>query len=142
VGIAEDITEAKRIVATIPTSWEGKKCILEMKDADYNWKQMEWWAFYWELLFHRGNTRGHFTIPGERINAVVFDLTGSISWDLKAKAIKSDSHQAILNDRTAVDETIARYGTYGAMIALCDVEYNDDRRTFQRWRETLQGGKS
>lgn len=142
-ALGRDIAEAKRLLATLPTHWDGKKSVLEMKEAAYNWRQMEWWAFYFELLFRRANVaRQHFAIPGERINSVRFDLTGCMNWDMKAKAIKSDSHVAILNDIAAVDATIAKFGHYGAIVALCDVEYNDASRTFQRWREALQGGKS
>ncbi len=38
--------------------------------------------------------------------------------------------------------SIAQYDAHGLIVALCDVEYNDDDRTFQRWQEELKGGKS
>ncbi|MBI4567113.1 MAG: hypothetical protein HY719_01805 [Planctomycetes bacterium] len=141
MSIVDDVSQAKRIIKTFPRQWDGKKCVLEMKDAKYNWRQTEWWAFYWEMLFVRATPPG-FEIPGERVDRVRFDLKGVINWDLKGKAIKSDDHHAILNDKAAVDKTISGLGSYGAIIALCDVEYNDENRTFQRWREQLQGGKS
>jgi hypothetical protein len=65
-----------------------------------------------------------------------------VNWDFKSKAIKSDQHHAILNDIDAMNESIARYGAHGTIVALCDVEYNDSDRTFQQWHSQLKGGLS
>lgn len=140
--IAEDIEIARQKLANLPTEWDGRKCVLELKDADYNWRQMEWWAWYFEwkcitLL------PPEFTIPGDRLdNRVSLDAKRSINWDLKAKAIKSDDHKAILNDCQAIDLAIERDGAYGVIVALCDVEYNDENRSFQLWHTELKGGLS
>lgn len=44
--------EGKRIKACLeadlPTKWEGKSAILELKSADYMWRQMEWIGWYLE----------------------------------------------------------------------------------------------
>ncbi len=140
-AFSKDIANAKTALASLPREWEGKKSVLELKAADYNWRQMEWWAFYFEHLCHQrlGKT---FQIPGERFGTVAFDLRGSVNWDLKAKAIKSDAHKCILNDCSATDASIAKYGEHGVLIALCDVEYNDVNRTFQKWHSKLKGGLS
>ncbi|MCL5674219.1 MAG: hypothetical protein M1501_00505 [Candidatus Omnitrophica bacterium] len=37
---------------------------------------------------------------------------------------------------------IKDYGSVGLILALGEVQYNDDKRTFQRWHERLKGGKS
>lgn len=140
-GFSEDVAKAKRALSDLPREWDGKKSILELKAANYNWRQTEWWAFYFEYLC-RVRLDGVFQIPGERFGTVGFDLKGSINWDLKAKAIKSDAHTCILNDCQAIDKTIAKHGELGVLIALCDVEYNDENRTFQRWHSTLKGGLS
>jgi len=66
----------------------------------------------------------------------------TINWDLKAKAIKSDDHRSILNDTYGIDQSIQKYGSHGLIIALCDVDYNDEDRSFQQWHEQLKGGKS
>jgi hypothetical protein len=66
----------------------------------------------------------------------------SINWDLKGKAIRSDAHDMILNDQIAVNGSVAQYGQHGVAVALCDVEYNDVERTFQRWHTELKGGAS
>lgn len=38
--------------------------------------------------------------------------------------------------------SIARHGFHGEIIALCDVEYNDINRSFQKWHSELKGGLS
>ncbi len=44
----KDIEIIRNELVNIPKLWDGKECILELKQANYNWKQMEWWAFYFE----------------------------------------------------------------------------------------------
>jgi hypothetical protein len=139
--LAEDIAAAKPELTTLPIVWEGKSSVLELKRVNYNWKQMEWWAFYFEHLC-RQRLNGIFKIPGDRFGNVGFDLKRHVNWDLKAKAIKSDDHRCILNDCAAIDQSIAKYGEHGIIIALCDVEYNDVNRSFQQWHTELKGGLS
>ena len=140
----DDVKIAKRLLADLPIRWDGKTSVLEMKEVDFNWRQMEWWGFYFELLCHR-RLVSEFSIPGDKYGSAAtscFDLKRSINWDLKAKAIKSDDHRSILNDTEAMDWSIREYGVHGLIIGLCDVEYNDNDRSFQRWHEELKGGKS
>jgi len=137
----EDIKVLKRQLKNLPKLWDGKKCILELKEADYNWRQMEWWAFYFEFLC-RSRLNGLFEIPGETFGTVTFDAKREINWDFKAKAIKSDDHRAILNDKKAMLQSVEKHGAHGVMIAMCDVEYNDVNRTFQKWHAELKGGLS
>jgi len=139
--IRDDIETAKPIIADFPTDWAGKKTVLEMKAADFQWRQMEWWAFYFEHLFF-DRASPEFECPGDKLGRVTIDSRRSINWDLKAKAIKSDNHRTILNDCGAIDAAIAKDGAYGAIIGLCDVVYNDEDRSFQRWHQELKGGKS
>lgn len=140
-AFSEDVACAKSALASIPCDWDGKKSVLELKKADYNWRQMEWWAFYFEHLCHQRLDR-EFDIPGDAFGSVRFDLKRSVNWDLKAKAIKSDQHSCILNDKAATDASIAEHCEHGVMIALCDVEYNDESRSFQKWHSRLKGGLS
>ncbi len=117
---------------------------MELKEANYNWRQMEWWSFYFEYLCLQ-KLGDQFQIPGDRFGKVktaCFDLKRTINWDVKAKAIKSDDHRSILNDMEAIQRSIEKYGAHGLIIGLCDVEYNDEQRTFQKWHENLKGGKS
>lgn len=140
-GFAEDVSILKRDLVQLPQEWEGKASVLDLKAANYNWRQMEWWAFYFEHLCF-SKLRNDFAIPGERFGNVGFDLKRNVNWDLKSKAIKSDDHRAILNDKTATEKSITLYGEHGVVIALCDVEYNDIDRSFQNWHTELKGGKS
>lgn len=66
----------------------------------------------------------------------------NVNWDLKGKAIKSDDHKVILNDKSAMQSSIKQYGEHGLVVALCDVEYNDNDRTFEKWHTEIKGGKS
>ncbi len=138
---SDDVAAMKAALAALPVDWEGKASVLELKEADYNWRQMEWWGFYFEYISRRV-LAGVCAIPGERFGTVTFDLKRTANWNLKASAIKSDNHRAILNDRAATDASIERHGWHGVVVALCDVEYNDSDRSFQRWHTELKGGQS
>lgn len=140
-AFSADVAKAKRALAKLPCEWDGKKCVLELKEAGAIWRHPEWWAYFFEYLCF-ARLADAFKIPGERIGRTTFDLKGSVNWDLKAKAIKSDKHDCILNDKTATNSSIEKYGEHGVMIALCDVEYNDESRTFQKWHSRLKGGLS
>ncbi|MHB8644853.1 MAG: hypothetical protein ACYDAR_03565 [Thermomicrobiales bacterium] len=139
--LSDDIAVMKPALANMATFWEGKASVLELREANYNWRQMEWWAFYFELLC-RHALADQFTIPGDSYGRIVFDAKRSANWDFKAKAIRSDDHRAILNDQMAMDASVAQYGEHGVLIALCDVEYNDVDRAFQAWHTVLKGGHS
>jgi len=140
-GFSEDLQKIIPLLRELPPRWDGKSCILEMKEKDFQWRQMEWWAFYFELLCH-DRLGSVLKMPGEKHGSTVWDGTGSINWDFKAKAIKTDTQSFILNDQLAMRASIAKYGEHGLIICLCDVEYNDKDRSFQKWRTELQGGKS
>lgn len=137
--IKNDIDIIKKKLLQIPKQWDGKKSILELKEADYQWRQMEWWAFYFE--YKCSQILSEFT-NGDKYNNTKFDFKGNINWDCKAKAVKSDEHKVILNDKLAMEQSIEEHGYHGEIIALCDVEYNDTNRTFQKWHSELKGGKS
>ena len=136
-----DISKLTTLLPNLPTIWEGKECVLELKAVDYNWRQMEWWAFYFEFKA-RELLKDAFTIPGDKYDTVRFDLKGEINWDFKSHAIKGNSHSIILNDKSAMEQSITAHGKHGEIIALCDVEYNDHDRSFQKWHSELKGGKS
>ncbi len=142
--VKKDVLLAKSLLNDFPVFWDGRESVLELKTANFNWRQMEWWGFYFEYIAF-GKLKGSFSIPGDlfgKVKTACFDFKGTINWDLKAKAIKSDDHQSILNDTEAMDWSIKQYGSHGLVIALCDVEYNDTNRSFQKWHEELKGGKS
>lgn len=141
MNATSDIKVAKQCLAGIPTDWDGKDTVLFLKSVDYNWRQMEWWGFYFEWIC-RDRLKSHFQVPGERIMRTIFDAKREINWDFKAKAIKSDDHRCILNDKCAMDASLARHGNHGVIIGMFDVEYNDEDRSFQKWHAKLKGGIS
>lgn len=136
-----DIVAAAEHLAEIETSWEGKACVLKLKEADFGWRQMEWWGFYFEYLC-RDLHKADFQFPGDRYDNTTFDMKRRFNWDLKAKAIKTDSLDAILNDQAAMRSSTQDYGEHGVILALCDVEYNDEDRSFQKWHDRIKGEPS
>lgn len=138
---AKDLSILKESLANLPTFWEGKASVMTLKEAKFNAGQTEWWAFFFEHLCFAA-VKDTFTVPGDKYGRTVFDLKRSVNWDLKAKAIKSDDHRAILNDKSAMEQSVERYGEQGLIVALCDVEYNDVDRTFEKWHTEIKGGKS
>lgn len=126
----------------IPVHWDGRKSILEMKESGFNqWKQMEWIGFYFQFLCEKF-LNNIMEIPGPRYGNVRFDGFKKIPWDFKAHAINTSSHQIIVNDSEATANAISDYGSVGLILAMGEVKYNDDKRTFQKWHEALKGGKS
>jgi len=124
------------------THWDGRKSILEMKDAGYHhWRQMEWIGFYFQFLCEKSLSK-IMDIPGPRYGNASFDAFYKIPWDFKSHAINTSSHKIIVNDSKAVAGGIKDYGAVGLILALGEVVYNDDERTFQKWHEELKGGKS
>lgn len=126
----------------IPRHWDGKKSILEMKSAGFNqWKQMEWIGFYFQFLCEN-LLKDILKIPGPKYGNVRFDGFKKIPWDFKAHAINTSTHQIIVNDSEATAQAIKDYGSVGLILALGEVKYNDEKRSFQKWHEKLKGGKS
>ena len=140
------VSEIEKIMAKLtdlPTLWEAKPCILELKEANFNWKQMEWPGFYFEFKVME-RLKHFFDIPGDKYNRVMFDLKSDFNWDIKTHAIKSASRKGtvILNDVTAMEKSIENHGYHGEIIGLYKAEYNDEDRSFQKWHTELKGGLS
>jgi hypothetical protein len=64
-----DIAVAKTLLANLPADWDGRNSVLALKAANYNWRQMEWWGFYFELLCQK-SLSSEFEIPGEKISLI------------------------------------------------------------------------
>lgn len=102
---------------------------------------MEWLGFYFQFLCER-HLAGVLRIPGPKYGRTGFDGFLGIPWDFKAHAANTSSHQLIVNDREAIDGAIEQFGAVGLILAVGEVEYNDERRTFQRWHDRLKGKPS
>ncbi len=137
-----DVAEIKPILAKMPKNWTGKKAILEMKNDNYaHWKQMEWIGFYFQFFCEKYLSE-IMRMQEPRYDKVSFDGLKSIPWDFKAHAMNTSSHQIIVNGSEAMAKAINDYGAVGLILALGEVVYNDEDRTFQKWHEELKGGKS
>lgn len=138
----EDIEKIVDILKEMPTLWNGRKAILEMKKAKFNqWKQMEWIGFYFEFLCQK-YFKDIMEFHKIKYGNVKFDGFYKVPFDFKAHAINTESHQVIINDTEATIKAIEEYGFVIVIMALGEVEYNDVERTFQKWHENLKGGKS
>lgn len=137
----KDVALLTKLLSSLPSEWDGKEAILELRRRNYNWRQMEWIGFYFEVLC-RDRIGADFRVPGGRFGNVSFDCFRSINWDMKASVIKTDRHIAILNDTAATDDSIAAHGRHGIIMALADADYNDENRSFQKWHSDLKGGIS
>lgn len=133
---------AREALSELTTEWDGRECVLELKNADYNWRQMEWIGWYFEHKCRQLLPTAGFHIPGETVGKIGFDAKRSANWDFKAHAVKTHTHLAVLNDAGAMDESISRHGWHGLIVALLDCEYNDANRSFQSWHAELKGGIS
>src|SRR5579859_527042 len=139
---AKAASEIGLVLKKIPKKWDGRKAILEMKDAGSRyWRQMEWIGFYFQFLCEK-HLAGSVKIPGPRYGNVSFDGLKEVPWDFKAHAANTSSHQVIVNDTEAITNGIKQYGSVGVVLAVGEVRYNDEDRTFQKWHEALKGGKS
>ena len=137
--IAKSLEIASR---QMPKIWDGRESILEMKNSGHRqWRQMEWMGFYFELLCERAFS-SIFAMPGKKYGNATFDAFGEISWDFKAHAGNTTNHTIITNDTEAVENTIDEHGYYGLILAIGEVEYNDEELTFKKWHDDLKGGVS
>src|SRR3989338_5091060 len=140
------LTKLGKLLARMPTVWDGRKAILEMRDSGYpHWKQMEWIGFYFQFLCDTA-LPPVMKIPGPKYGRVEFDGFLEIPWDFKAHPVKKangqDNKNVIVNDRLAIKKAIKQFGGAGLILALGDATYNDEKRSFQVWHQELKGGLS
>ncbi|MBI3075212.1 MAG: hypothetical protein HYY92_03320 [Parcubacteria group bacterium] len=139
LGTAKELGKA---LSLIPTHWDGRSAILEMRNAESrDWRQMEWMGFYFEFLCEKFLSE-ITKIPGPRYGNTQFDALKKIPWDFKTHATNTSSHKIVVNDKEAIERGVEEYGAVGVIVAVGDVVYNDEKRTFQKWHEKLKGGAS
>ncbi len=135
-------------VSKFPKKWDGKDCIAQMREEGCsNWKQTEWIGWYFQHLCE-SRLNSIFNIPGEKFRDgnVTFDGEAEgYNFDLKAHAWITASgkrkHGTVLNDKIAMEESVAKYGRHGLLIALLRCEY-DENGEFKRWHEATKGSAS
>ena len=141
--------EVSILLKDIPTHWDGKHAILEMKDSDSKqWRQMEWIGFYFEFLCRKflspHSNKISFSVKDEKSHygSTQFDGFYKMPWDYKAHSTNTSSHKVIINDHEAIKDAIKEYSALGVITAIGEVEYDDKQRSFQKWHTELKGGKS
>lgn len=140
------IKQLEKLLSQMPVEWDGRKAILEMRDADYpHWKQMEWIGFYFQFLCDT-KLPPLMKIPGPKYGRVEFDGFAEIPWDFKAHPLTNANGQnnksVIVNDNAAIAKAIKQFGGAGLILASGDAEYNDEDRRFQLWHKRIKGGLS
>ena len=131
------------IIKKMPMHWDGKKCILEMKDKKgRNWKQMEWIGWYFEYWCNR-NLKGVMEMPcSKKYGNVSFDGYLKIPWDFKSHAIQlGKKDRIIVNDLQAIKKAIKDFGCVGLIIASGPVVYEKEDE-FKKWHAKQKVTKS
>ncbi len=133
---------AKALAADLLGRWDGKQCIEYLKDADYNWKQMEWIGWYFELRAKEilGRSLGGGVGPSVGNVTIDYAVKGE-PWDFKAHPTKPKDGWMYLNDVEAVDTCALHFGGIGWIIAVGEAEYDTDG-TFKQWHDELKGEPS
>ncbi|MCD6412756.1 MAG: hypothetical protein J7L54_01230, partial [Elusimicrobia bacterium] len=142
--VVEEARTIKSILdKKIKKFWDGRRCILELKDADYNWRQMEWIGWWLEYFGRKVLMDNYGGGIGPRYNNTVLDYKNKFVWDFKAHPVNSPAHPvAIMNDCEAINRCIKDNSGIGFILALGIAEYNDRNETFKNWHQGLKGGKS
>ena len=118
--------------------WDGKKCILEMKENNgRHWKQMEWIGWYFEYWCNR-NLKDVMEMPySKKYGKVPFDGYLKIPWDFKSHAIQSGD-KIIVNDLQAIKKAINDFGCVGLIIASGPVVKENESQEFKKWHEKMK----
>ncbi len=140
---ARAITDVLR--RKIPGKIDGKAAILELKEADYHWRQMEWIGWYFEFTAFTALAKEIGGRRGPSFGRTGFDYCRDFVWDLKAHPTTTGegkpSNRAVLNDKEAIETCVAEHGGVGFIIAQGPAEY-DTTGSFKRWHDGLKGGVS
>lgn len=134
---------AHLLMGQVPSRWDAKQAILELREADYQWRQMEWIGWYFEYKAREIIMEGLGGTKGPRYGSTEFDYRGKHVWDFKAHIENATSHPwTIINDKEAVDLCMSSLGGMGVILAYGLAEYNDEKGTFKAWHDQLKGGRS
>ena len=140
----EEAAEIKKVLqAGLSAQWDGKKSIVEMRDANArHWRQMEWigWYFQWKAFQLLTSAIGGGA--GPRYSTSDFDYSRDCVWDFKAHVSNAGKPWAILNDANAIEGCIAEHGSVGFIIAAGPAFYNDVQQTFKTWHNSIMEKQS
>jgi hypothetical protein len=128
------LDEARALMAALrealPTTWDGRKCIQEMHEAEYSqWAQDEWAAFYFEFQGLPALINAFGGGPCQFANTRI-DYSLGHPWDLKVHM--AESAVAPLNDQQAMHAALTAGAGLGFVVLSGDVEYDDG--AFRQWQ--------
>lgn len=137
--IIDTIEKLQLASQNIPKVWDGRKSILEMKDADYkHWRQIEWPEFYFKFLSQK-----HFdsiiNIPSKKHGNIRFDAFREILWDFRVDSTDAETYSITANDVEVIADAISNYGYYGIILAVGDMEFDGKETSFKKWHDELRG---
>lgn len=140
--ITDNLHQAlKRMNDLTNYDWWMRPSILELREANYQWRQMEWVGFYFEYLFARAvSSMPEIQIPGQKVCNMRFDAFSMVNLDLKAHT-NGTSAIIILNDRVAIEQAITLHGALGFLVINGDVQYDQDGSD-RLWHNALKGKPS
>lgn len=139
-SIEDEIDQISKILKiTTPKKMEGKKAVIEMKDAEFTkWRETEWQGFYFEfkVLPELINKIGG---GPKRIERTIFDYVLQTTWDLKVHSISENGNSrngCQLNDARSIDKAVIESG-FG-LIVLNGIPILD--QDFSIWHKQFRGG--
>ena len=137
------------LLEDIPREWDGKESIRAMKEGgSSHWRKMEWMGYYFEFLCESILSP---VVSFEQDDLVSYGRTQfdgffRIPWDCKTHATRNHANvrnrHVVLNSKKAIEHALREYGSVGLIVAVGDVEYNDEEGDFYRWHRKMKGGRS
>lgn len=120
--------EAEALLAVladaIDTTWDGRRCVEAMRDAEYrNWRQTEWIGWYFEYIGISALINAFGGGP-QRVLNTSFDYALRSTWDLKAHS-NGGGNAAILNDLDAINACLGEDDGLGFIVLSGDPDYSD-----------------
>jgi len=141
IGVIEEAKDIRKVLKTyLPKSWDGQQCILDLKEAKYNWRQMEWVGWYFEYMARKTLIDRIGGKVGPKYGKTTLDYQKNFVWDFKSHILNSPGHPwAIMNDCEAANRCIEENNGIGFIIAVGEAIYNDEDGSFYKWHEELKG---
>lgn len=130
------------ITLKISNHWDGKNCVLEMKEGQSpHWRQTEWQGFYFEFKVKGEliNTLGGGPI---KVESTEFDYKLKTIWDLKVhsnhgqKGPNFPISNAPLNDIASMKSAVKNHGGLGLVILSGNPTYSTE---FTVWHKAFRG---
>jgi hypothetical protein len=98
------------VVRNLPQRVDGKDAILELKQRNYHWRQMEWIGWYFEYRIFTILSESIGGTTGPAYGNTTFDYKRQFVWDLKAHPKYTNkgtpNEPMILNDREAIEKCV------------------------------------